>query len=194
MNGGSIGPTSINSYYDLQQMCPKNPLDLIAYAAFNGTVGSLVNSTTYNAESWTEAGGATVSIVSEPIVTALGTDSGQQLAYANQDNFSHLNWLGTVPPPLLRTIFLKAGTTWSNRITINIPSTVTEVQLSFLNNAATRGDAQGTIPVIDFTGSWSAGSCALDVVLKQPGCVRMGLWVRSGSTYYMFDMEWMIVS
>lgn len=91
-------------------------------------------------------------------------------------------------------MFLRAGTEWSNRITLANTVTVQDPELSFLMNAATRGDAQGTIPVISWSGaSYTAGTFALDVVVKQPCTTRMGLMFTSGGAYYMFDMEWIIV-
>lgn len=188
------GSRQIDSFYGMQNTSPKYPLDLIASASLGGIAGSLANSTNFRDVTWTEINGA-VRIDAKPVVTALGTDNLEKVAEAAQWNFSHLTWdsASAVPMPLRRTVFLRAGTEWKNTLYFTFPATITEAQLSFLNNAATRGDAQGTIPVILFSGSWVGGSIALDVVLLQPGSVRMGLWLKNGSTYYMFDMEWIIV-
>jgi hypothetical protein len=186
----------INSYYDLQNMCPKNPLELLAMASINGTTGALANSSTFGSETWTDVG-SLLTITSKPTITTLGGDSAQNVADAQQWNFLNLTWnsASTVPIPLRKTIFLRAGTHWSNRITLANTATIQDPQLSFLMNAATRGDKQGTIPVISWAGgSYTAGTFALDVVLKQPGHVRMGFWFISGGAYYMFDMEWFVVS
>lgn len=188
------GPSSIESFYDLQNLAPKNPLDLLAMAEFNGTTGTPANSTTYSSETWTDVGSLLV-ISAEPAVSALGTDNIQNVADAAQWNLAHLTALNssTVPIPLRRTIFLRAGTTWRNRITLTNSATIQDPQLSFLNNAATRGDMQGTVPVIGWTGSYTAGTLTLDVVLRQAEKVRMGFWFVSGGAYYMFDMQWFIV-
>jgi hypothetical protein len=196
-NGSNGGNDSmgINSYYDLQNTCPKSPLDLIANASINGTAGSLANSTTYGSETWTDVG-TLVTMSSKPTITTLGGDSSQNVADAQQWNFSHLtgNLAATVAIPLRKTIFLRAGTNWQNRITLANSATIQDPQLSFLMNAATRGDKQGTIPVISWSGgSYTVGTFALDVVVKHPGNVRMGFWFISGGAYYMFDMEWIIV-
>jgi hypothetical protein len=194
-NGSNGGNDSmgINSYYDLQNTCPKSPLDLIANASLGGNVGTLVQSTTFNNETWADVG-TLVAINSKPTITTLGGDHLQNAADAQQWMFSHLTWnnSSTVPFPLRRTVFLRAGTGWTNRIVLTFPSGIQEAQLSFLNNAATRGDKQGTIPVIGFSGTFTS-PVALDIVLKQPGNVRMGLWLFNGTNYYMFDMEWIIV-
>jgi hypothetical protein len=194
MNGNCGGGQSINSWYGLQQLSPKCPLDLIANAKFGSVQGVLKSSTNFgNPGSWTEVG-SNIVIASAPVCIALGTDSQQKVEDAAQWNFSHLTWKGdsSFAPPLRRTIFLRAGDEWLNRIQFTISGmTPTNVQLSFLNNAATRGDAQGTWPVIDFTGTFVGST--LDFTLLQAGQVRVGMLITNGSTYYMYDMEWIIV-
>ena len=143
---------------------------------------------------WSEINGA-VFVDAFPVVTALGTDDKAKVEEASQWNFNHLTWddSSAVPIPLRRTMFLRAGTEWKNTLYLTLPATITEAQLGFLNNAATRGDNQGSIPVIRISGNWVGSGIALDVVLRQTGSVRMGLWLENGSTYYMFDMKWRIV-
>lgn len=99
----------------------------------------------------------------------------------------------TVAIPLRKVIFLRGGTSWKMRIPIDFGgSTYTDIQLSFRDNAATRGDAQGTWPVIQFGGSFT-GVCTLEVVIKTMGRVSIGLRAVTGGTTSMFEMEWMIV-
>ena len=191
---GTTGPLTIASHYDFQNLCPKSPLDLIASAALGGTDGALYNSTNYRDVMWSEINGAVI-VDARPAITALGTDDKAKVEEASQWNFTHLTWddASEVPIPLRRTMFLRAGSEWKNTLSLTLPATITEAQLGFLNNAATRGDMQGSIPVIRFTGNWVGSGIALEVVLRQTGIVRMGLWLKHGSTYYMFDMEWRIV-
>ena len=193
---GSNSLISVTSYYDLLNLCPKNPLDLIASASLNGTVGTLTNSTNFNSETWNDVGGLVV-VSTKPNITTLATDSGEKVADAAQWNFSHLTWNSDValPIPLRRMLFLRAGTEWTNRIGFTFTPTISDVQLSFLGNAATRGDKQGTIPVISWSGGSWTSAVTLDLVLRQPGIARMGLWLKSSGTvyYYMFDMEWIVV-
>jgi hypothetical protein len=67
--------------------------------------------------------------------------------------------------------------------------------LSFRDNAATRGDFAGTIPVISFTGMNYTGNTSLEVTLKQLGTVIMGLRaINAAGDYSMFEMEWHIVA
>lgn len=67
------------------------------------------------------------------------------------------------------------------------------IQLSFRDNAGTRGDQSGTIPVISFTGSFT-GSKNLVLTLKQLGHVVMGLRaIDSLGAWSMYESEWIIV-
>lgn len=80
---GAIASSGISSYYDLQNLCPMNPLDLISMASINGTAGALVNSTLYASETWTDVG-SVLKVSTKPVVSALGTDSAQKVADAAQ--------------------------------------------------------------------------------------------------------------
>jgi hypothetical protein len=195
MNGNCGGGQRITSWYGLQQMSPMCPLDLIANAKFGNIQGALKNSTNFgNPGSWTEVG-SNIVIASAPVCIALGTDSQQKVEDAAQWNFSHLTWKGdsTVAPPLRRTIFLRAGNEWLNRIQFTISGmTPTNVQLSFLSNAATRGDDQGTWPVIDFTGTFVGATLEISILGRGP--VQMGMLVTNSTTYYMYDLLCIAVS
>ncbi len=94
MNGSGTlekcGPVLIESFLDLRQRCPDNPLDLIANALLNGTSGTPENSALFASESWTDFLSSAIYISSAPLVSALGTDSQQKVAEAAQRNFSHL--------------------------------------------------------------------------------------------------------
>ena len=132
---GANGSSGISSYYDFQNMCPKNPLDLIAMASINGTAGALANSTLFASETWTDVG-SVLKVSTKPVVSALGTDNAQKVADAAQWNFIHLTWnsASTVAFPLRRTMFLRAGAEGTNRITLANTVTVQDPELSFLNN------------------------------------------------------------
>ncbi len=71
MNGYHGG---VDSWIGLSQICPRNPLDLIAYAKFGNTVGAFKNSSTYvnPSSGWIGDG---CSIQSEPYCIALGSDN-----------------------------------------------------------------------------------------------------------------------
>ncbi len=152
--GADCRVDSALSYYDLKNICPKSPLELIYHACIGEVTGELAFST-----SWYQPGVAwgeaypLVHVVISPVVEALGTDEKQKVAEASQWNFTHLTWVGEVgvPWPIQRMMFLRAGREWRNRITFEVVGDSLEnLELGFLYNAATRGDSQGTIPVIAF--------------------------------------------
>lgn len=90
-------------------------------------------------------------------------------------------------------MFLRGGDEWTMEIPLDFGgSDVSAVQLSLRNNAATRGDAQGTVPVIAFSGTVS-GAQTLTVTLKEPGQVCIGLYGEVGGQPTLFAMEWWIV-
>ena len=91
-------------------------------------------------------------------------------------------------------MFLRGGTQWINKIGINLGvATYNDLQLSFRDNGATRGDAQGTIPVISFTGGNWTGNILLEVVLKTFRHFSMGLRGYDGTHNSMYEMEWVVV-
>ena len=100
---GTNGPGSVTSYYDLQDLCPKNPADLIAFSSLSGVNGTLWHSSNYRDVTWSEINGV-VSIDAKPVVTALGTDNIEKVADAAQwnigtDPFEHPDLWLTSPLP-----------------------------------------------------------------------------------------------
>ncbi len=198
MRDGSCRIDSVASYYDFKNICPKSPLELISNAYIGESEGELAFSTT-----WYEPGVAwgeaypLVHIATAPLVEALGTDDKQKVADAVQWNFTRMTWDGDtgVPWPLQRMIFLRAGREWLNRITFEVVGDSLEnLELGLLYNTATRGDSQGTVPVIAFPDyTAGTGTFTLDVVLIKPGLFRMGLFFTCLGTKYLYDMEWFVV-
>lgn len=182
----------ITSWYDLQRTCPKDPRELIAYAAINTTVGVFTNSTTFISPptTWITS---PFSIAGNPTCIALGSDSGLQVADAQQWNFSHLtaNVDSKLAPPLKKLLFLRGGTNWQMNTLLNLGgATYNDIQLSFRDNAATRGDAQGTVPVFSFTGGSLTGLVTLSLVFKIFGQANLALRAIDGSSNYsMFELE-----
>jgi hypothetical protein len=185
----------IQSWIDWRTSTPKNPLDLIAYATFDGTVGSYSLSTTY-----APTGGAwqpnTWSINGSIVCAALGTDNIQKVANADQWNFAHQTQApySNPAPPLSKVIFLRGGTEWIMTIPINMAA-CSDLQLSFRDNAGTRGDAQGTIPVLLWSGAIAGATHVLKVTLKTTGQVVMGLKATDTGSGQptMYESEWIIV-
>ncbi|MBR9977713.1 MAG: hypothetical protein KFH87_06445 [Bacteroidetes bacterium] len=178
----------VRSWYDLASICPEDPRNLIADATLAATTGELYNSSTFADQTWATT---PLSILSTPKVSALGTDDAQKVADAKQWEFSHLTWNddANLAIPLQKVIFLRGGTDWTNALSIAFEGTpIEEVQISFLNNAATRGDKQGTIPVIRWAdGSWS-GTVSLTLVLRKYGQYTLGIWTYDGTNYAMYEL------
>ncbi len=181
----------VNSWYDWAHQMPANILDLVAIARLGGTTGAFLNSTTFNTPpvAWTASG---IAYSGEPLVAALATDSGLAINNANQFNFGHelRNQSVLLAPPLQKVIFARAGTEWENLITLALGGvTYTDLQLSFRDNAGTRGDAQGTIPVISWTGSFT-GNQQLELVFKRKGqAVLMLRAINAAGDWSAFEME-----
>src|SRR5882762_5935464 len=101
----SLDCRPIQSWDDLEESEPRNPLDLIADASIVGISGTdsgvFLNSDTYNPAGtvWTPG---TLPIQSKPVCVALETTNAQAIADANDWNASHLTWNSSadVPPPL----------------------------------------------------------------------------------------------
>jgi hypothetical protein len=185
------------SWEDIQRLAPVNPTDLIANAQFGVAQGAFLFSATFITPggAW---GTPTMAISSEATVATLASDSLATAANAAQWNFSHqtVNIGAVVPPPLRRRVFLRAGTMWQNSIPISIgPDVHNDFQLSFLDNAGTRGDDAGTVPVVWFNASMSGSANSLVVTLNTTGRAAMGLRSLNTNTgfYEMFEMDWIIV-
>jgi hypothetical protein len=197
MGCGCSNPNLIASWEDIQRLAPMNPMDLIANAQFGATQGAFLFSATYITPggAW---GTPTMAISAEATVATLASDSLVTAADAAQWNFSHqtVNVGAVVPPPLRRRVFLRAGTKWQNTIPLSIgPDIHNDFQLSFLDNAGTRGDYAGTVPVIWFNTSLSGSANSLVLTLRITGRVSVGLRSLNTNTgfYEMFEMDWFIV-
>ena len=138
----------------------------------------------------------TVEIVSPPTVSALETDNLQMVADADQWNFNHKTWLDSsaLAIPLRTKIFLRGGVQWLNQIDLHSSGNpIQEVQLSFLDNAATRGDQQGTVPVIKWTGL-GVIDVPLSLTFRMYGEVPIGLWLYDGTSYQMLELDITLIS
>lgn len=183
--------TPVRSWIDWAHQMPAEILDLIAMARIGANVGTFLNSTTYNTPpvSWVANG---IAYNGEPVIASLATDSQLTVNHANQFNFSHelRNQSALLAPPLQKVIFARAGTQWENQIGIAFGGvTYNDLQLSFRDNAGTRGDAEGTIPVISWTGSFT-GNSNLSLVFKEPGHVFLMIRaISSTGDWSAFELE-----
>jgi len=189
----------INSWIDLQNIPPKSPLELIARAEIDAVVGSFLYSDSFHQPSsgYSWAGSSNITFANAPICNALGTDNLENVANSDQWNFQHLtrNSDPNLAPPLAKFMFLRAGTKWRMDIDLTLGEQYDDLQLSFINNAATRGDYQGTVPVISWPNGAAAGTSTLKVTLNYLICeVTMGLrGLRAGNNADMLEMIWVIV-
>lgn len=201
--GSSTMPNTsggIQSWYDLQSYAPRNPLDLIwlaqIYDGTNTDTGVFMNSSTYSTppSSWSASpftfNGLPAAITNE-------TAKPEKIIEQTHWNFTHLtrNTSSLLAPALRNLIFLHGGIEWSMNIPLTLgPGSYSDLQLSFLENAGTRGDYLGTIPVISFTARAYTGNVTLRVITTQMGKVSMGLRAIDGSSNWsMFNMDWVIV-
>ena len=99
--------------------------------------------------------------------------------------------ISTVADPVRKIWFMRGGILWYMQLDLDFGvSTYDDVQLSFRNNAATRG----TVPVISFSDGFT-GVKTLIVTLKMTGTFAMGLVSQAtgGGNSNMFEMEWIVV-
>jgi hypothetical protein len=191
-------PSSVQSWNDLIVTQPKDPMDLISYGYISGASASFTLSSTFliTTGTWTDTPFSIGPAL--PKTTARGSDSLQNVADADDWNLEHRTAI--IGDPLLakclqKLIFLHAGTQWKNTIQLSLGGAVyNDLQLSFRDNLATRGDCKGTIPVLAFTGGALSGTINLDVVLKLTGHFMMALRATDGSgNKSVFEMEWVVV-
>jgi hypothetical protein len=175
-----------------------NILDLIAKATLNGITGTYENATDFASQTWSATSAIAYTGTALPEVKTVHTDDYQMVADAEQWNMQHVtrNVAATLPIPLQKVIFVRAGLEWEMRIPITITGTLTKVELGFRDNAGTRGDGQATYPVITFENGVTGftGAMYLVVTLKQLGNFSMLLWGKtSAPVYSTMEMEWIAV-
>ena len=189
-------PGPVMSWYDLQNSAPKNPFNLIAEAYLNGAPGVFAYSDTFIDPPGGTWIASPVTYADEAICIALESDNNLKNAEAEQWNFRHqaVNTAATLAPPMRKVIYLRGGRQWKMQFTLDLGTSTNDLQLSFRDNAGTRGDYAGTISVITFPGSYS-GSVLFEVTLKEFGHIPMGLrMIDSGtSDWSLFEMDWVVV-
>ncbi len=187
----------VQSWNDYLCQQPTDPRDIIALALLGSTAGTWYLSSDYHKPAGISVWIASpISYASEATVSTNASDEQQQVFDASSWNFLNatVNILATTAPPLKKTIFARSGTQWAMAIplALGVSPQFTELQLSILDNAATRGDAQGTIPVFRWSSGPYAGTQTLGLVFKKPGRYSLGLMgINNNSTpdYSMFEMD-----
>ncbi len=202
MSCGCNANSRVESFNDLSVRPPTDPLELISNVILTDTAsepGVWSLESTYIAPTggsvWIDSG---IVIASVNTVTTNHSDNEQMVFDALAWNMAHqktTDFASTTAPPLRKTIFMRAGEEWTNTLALTLPAspTFTELQLSFLDNAATRGDAQGTVPVFKFSANAPyAGAATIDMVLKKRGRFQLGLMgIDTASTpdWSMFELD-----
>lgn len=167
--------TSANDWNGFQTTPPCSPLKLIAFARLQQDsvvkVGALhFDDAILKVTTWlTEQ---PMLRTSAPACLANDATDGNLVANASQWNFQHNTAPGAgIAPPLQDTVFMRAGELWTMRFGLDCRShAFSVIGLTFLKNMATRGDAQGTVPMILFSnGDGFSDEWQLDVTLKAPG-------------------------
>ncbi len=187
---------TVQSWYDLLCQMPRDPRDVLAMARLGATPGEWFLSANYHrplgASVWIVS---PIAYASEALVTTNASDQQQMVFDAASWNQAHLtvNVDVATAPPLRKTVFVRTGETWTNAIPLSLGSSpqFTELQLSIMDNAVTRGDSQGTIPVFRWASGPYSGAQTLNLVFKQPGRYTLGLMGINNSTpdYSMFEMD-----
>lgn len=202
MSCGCKSSQNISSWNDLESMTPTDPRDYIHYAAI---LGNIVGRFTYTDEYIQPVSGSVwidspITVSAEATCIANGADSGLQVADAAQWDFLHktVNTTSALAPPLRKVVFARAGLEWVNRIPLSLGSSpsFTKLMLSIADNAATRGDAQGTIPCFQWNSGTYSGANLLDLTFTTTGRITLGLvGVNNNSTpdWSMFELDIIIV-
>jgi hypothetical protein len=179
----------IQSWFDLPHMMPKNVLDFIAYAELNSVAGTYSDSSTFVNSTWVDT---PLVISSDPTVAANRTDNLQDVAEAEQWTMQHGTWNSSsaLAPPLTNKTFMRAGIRWTNSIVIELGAEgVTDCQIGFLINAATRGDSQGTYPVIAWSSINLTDDQTFKFTFKRPGHACLGIRTIAGGSYSMYALD-----
>jgi hypothetical protein len=194
MGGGNSALTGWN---DIQTHCPSNPLEIIKYAKIGETTGTFLNSSQYLSSDLSWAASSMV-LSADPVCYANATEQGIAVSDALEWNFSHLTGaVGlVVPPPLKNIIFLRSGSIWKMRLSLDAGMAFKNVELTIAQNLGTRGDAQGTIPVIGFSTTEFAQNTTMDIIVEGNGKYDVALLMQNhdGSSSMMHVFTMVLVS
>ncbi|NQW29739.1 MAG: hypothetical protein HQ472_04425 [Ignavibacteria bacterium] len=199
MSCGCKSGQSVQSWNDFQNMAPLDPRDQIVYA---GLGVSTVAADWYLSSDYIQpalgSGWISSPIAVSGEATIITNSSDQQQMVFDAESWNMLNKTSnvasTVAPPLRKTVFVRAGVQWYNSIPIGLGSSpaFTELQLSFLENAATRGDMQGTVPVYRWASGPYSGPSQLNLVFRNTGRFTLGLLgINNNSTpdWTMYELD-----
>ena len=187
------------SWYDLQNHSPRNPFDVVEFAALDSIPGSFEYSSDF-LTGGTAFVTTPLTLGSTASVEAWEADNLQYVGDADMWTQQHkmVDVSNGVPPPMHKMAFLRGGHRWKNNLELEVGLGVDFILLSFLDNGGTRGDAQGQIPVIRFDNGGSgiaAGTHLLTLTVKRHGEMSMGLKTTAASSgdQAMMEMDWVVV-
>ena len=184
----------IMSWYDLENHVPKNPFDIIDYLDFGGQEGVFERSSNYIGSGFVTT---PLSYTGVYAVEAWETDNQQKVGDARMWTQQHkvVNVDPSVPAELQKMAFPRSGREWRTMLEVNVAVDLDWLEFSFLENAGTRGDAQGTVPVIKIENPIINGIHPLVVTLKHPGTVSIGVRAQATGSgdQSLWDTDWVIV-
>lgn len=184
----------IRSWYDLENHVPKNPFDIISSVRLGPTLGIFENSADYLGSGYVAT---PLSYTGNYSVQAWESDNQQYVGDAEMWTMQHkmVNVDPSIPAALQKVAFPRGGIRWKNMLELNIGVDLDWLLISFLENAGTRKDAQGTIPVIRIPGPIFSGASPLLVTLKMSGTVSIGMKTKATGSgdEAMWETDWSIV-
>ncbi len=185
----------VHDWNAAQALTPRSPLDVLLFAQLGETVGTFERSTMYVAPvgGWVtnkESGEPFWYLEAAPVCTAYATEQGEKVADAAQWMFDHKTmYTGSVSeprepqvaPPATRVLYMRAGSEWKNTVGIRFSDNLSNVQLTFTRNLMTRGDEQGTYPVLSFGSYLQETTKNLILTFSTPGIYSFALCGRDGN-------------
>lgn len=179
-----------DNWNELEDARPINPFKQLDYVAFDGMPGVFEYSSDFLGASATAS---PISLGDGSSLKAWESTNGQMEGDAQMWTMQNkmVNTSTTIPPSLRRLAFVRSGKQWINELVVDIGVAVDYLLISDIQNAGTRGDAQGTIPAIRFDGPIASGQHLLSLTVKHAGLLRLGIKTRvtSSGDESMFELD-----
>lgn len=170
----------------LKKSMPQDPTDFIAVAQLDTIWAIAINSNSYSiptSGSWTTPSVLLADPVSISYTNPVSRADLQYIATSIGIQ-SQLSNISGAPLPIQDIIFCfgnnKGRTDWQMNIPINFGAVnYNKFELSILENLATRGDEQGTIPVLDFGSGPFTGNKTLKLLFAEYfGLLNLGIHIE----------------
>ena len=186
----------------LQNSMPQSISDILSFAKYGATGGSIISSSVFNTPTGGVWQASPISISIGPIVVAVnGLVYPDQAQKAAAMNMQTKTYNANAPLPLKTLIFAYGNKNtkmdFQSDISLNLGGlNYNLLQLSILENAATKGDSHGTIQVVDFGAGPFTGIQTLSLNISGYfGPLNLGIRLEStpGAQSSMFDLRYMIL-